>query len=521
MLSICFNPLVSAPDTALTAAALDKLEFYAVIDFFLSETAQHADVVLAGSLHEEDEGTTTTGEGRIVKINKAVDPPGEARVDWQILVDLAARLGKGHYFPYTDTEQIFEELRLASAGGTADYRGATWARIVDEMGLFWPIPTEGHPGTPRLFEGGRFFHPDGRAKFHGVAYRPPAEVVDDDYPTWLTTGRVVSQYLSGTQTRRIGGLVEQYPEPLCEMHPLLAEQRRRGGRRPRRGQLAAWCDDPAGPRGQHHPPRHGVHPVPLAGCAGGQPADQPGARSHVEDAGVQGRRGARARRRRARSGRRPAGHRTTGRCEMRYGIDDTPVFVIDQSRCIGCEACLQACMECGTHRGRSMIHLERIDRAATTQTAPMVCMHCEDPTCAQVCPADAIKQNEDGIVQSSLKPRCIGCSNCVLACPFGVPKYDAAIDQMMKCDMCLDRTSEGLKPMCASVCPSEALWYGTLEEFAAQRRGSLLRDFMFGRQEVRTKVYTVVDDVGAGPIDVLGPARTTWLDDPFALGEAY
>ena len=222
LLSICFNPAVSAPDTRFTAEAFDQLEFYAVIDFFLSESAHHADVVLAGSLHEEDEGTATTGEGRIVKINKAVDPPGEARVDWQILVDLAARLGTGRYFPYTNTEQIFEELRLASAGGTADYRGATWARIEDEMGLFWPVPEEGHPGTPRLFEGGRFYHPDGRARFAAVPYREPAEVVDDDYPIWLTTGRVVSQYLSGTQTRRIGGLVAQYPEPLCELHPQLA-----------------------------------------------------------------------------------------------------------------------------------------------------------------------------------------------------------------------------------------------------------------------------------------------------------
>jgi len=186
-----------------------------------------------------------------------------------------------------------------------------------------------------------------------------------------------------------------------------------------------------------------------------------------------------------------------------FGIDDTPVFVIDQSRCIGCEACVQACAECGTHRGQSLIHLERVDRAASTQTAPMVCMHCEDPTCAQVCPADAIKQTEEGIVQSALKPRCIGCSNCVLACPFGVPKYVAEFDQMMKCDMCTDRTAEGLTPMCASVCPSEALW--------------LLRDFMFGRQEVRTKVYTVVDDLAAGPIDVMRGQAASWLDDPFAL----
>lgn len=203
----------------------------------------------------------------------------------------------------------------------------------------------------------------------------------------------------------------------------------------------------------------------------------------------------------------------------RYGVDDDPVFVIDPSRCIGCEACVAACAECGTHRGRSLIHLERVDRAVSTQTAPMVCMHCEDPTCAQVCPADAIKQNEGGIVQSALKPRCIGCSNCVLACPFGVPKYVAEFDQMMKCDMCTDRTAEGYAPMCASVCPSEALWYGTVDEFQERRRGSLVSNWLFGRQHVHTKVRTVVDDLAAGPIDVLGPAPATWLDDPFGLSD--
>ncbi len=203
--------------------------------------------------------------------------------------------------------------------------------------------------------------------------------------------------------------------------------------------------------------------------------------------------------------------------EARYGMDDSPVFVIDQSRCIGCEACVQACMECGTHRGMSMIHLDQVDRSVTTQTVPMVCMHCEDPTCAQVCPADAIKQTEDGIVQSALQPRCIGCSNCVLACPFGVPKYMAEFDQMMKCDMCTDRTSEGYAPMCASVCPSEALWYGTVEQFNANRRGSLLRDFQFGNQAVHTKVYTVVNDAGAGALDVVAGEPHSWLDDPFGL----
>jgi assimilatory nitrate reductase catalytic subunit len=223
LLSICFNPVVSAPDSNFTAEALDKLEFYSVIDFFLSESAQHADVVLAGSLHEEDEGTSTSGEGRIIKINAAVTPPGDARLDWEILLEIAERLGKGEHFRYENTKEMFDELCRASSGGTADYTGATWERIEAEHGLFWPVPEVGHPGTPRLHEGGKFSHPDGKARFHGVPYRPPAEVVDAEYPVWLTTGRVVSQYLSGTQTRRIASLVEQYPEPLCEIHPRLAD----------------------------------------------------------------------------------------------------------------------------------------------------------------------------------------------------------------------------------------------------------------------------------------------------------
>ena len=177
---------------------------------------------------------------------------------------------------------------------------------------------------------------------------------------------------------------------------------------------------------------------------------------------------------------------------------------------------MQACAECGTHRGVSLIHLDTIDRGVTTQTVPMVCMHCEDPTCAQVCPADAIKQNEVGVVQSSLKPRCIACSNCVYACPFGIPKMVSDFEQMMKCDMCYDRTSEGLKPMCASVCPSEALWYGTAEDFERTRSGQLVRDWSFGNQEVRTKVAVVADE--PGPVDVfIGRQPVHWLDDPFGL----
>jgi Fe-S-cluster-containing dehydrogenase component len=170
------------------------------------------------------------------------------------------------------------------------------------------------------------------------------------------------------------------------------------------------------------------------------------------------------------------------------------VFVIDWSRCIGCQACVQACAECDTHRGHSMIHLETIERRDSVQTAPQVCMHCQDPICARVCPADAIKKTPEGVVQSSLKPRCIGCTNCVLACPFGVPKYDAAIDQMMKCDMCYDRTSVGKRPMCATVCPSQALTFAPLSEIRETRRGRLTNEWVFGQETVRTKVYTLLPE---------------------------
>jgi assimilatory nitrate reductase catalytic subunit len=223
LLSICFNPMVSLPDSNFIREALDRLEFYAVIDFFLSETARHADVVLPGSLMEEDNGTTTNTEGRVILHRKAVDPPPGARQDWKIICDLAAHLGAGDKFGYASSHDIFEELRVASRGGVSDYYGITWEKIERTHGVFWPCPSPDHPGTPRLYEGGRFGHPDGKAHFQPVEWRPAAEEPDEDYPVILTTGRVVAHYLSGSQTRRIGPLVEQSPEPFCEMHPRLAE----------------------------------------------------------------------------------------------------------------------------------------------------------------------------------------------------------------------------------------------------------------------------------------------------------
>jgi len=241
LLSICFNPKVSLPDNAFVTRCLEKLEFFAAIDFFLNDTAWHADVVLPGSLHEEDEGTVTQVEGRIIKINKAVDCPGEAREDWRIIQDIAQALGRPHGFTFTQPREIFEELRVASKGGVADYSGVTYEKITQQLGVFWPCYSEDprtgaaiddHPGTPRLFEhgsynpvakgSGPFYFTDGRARFNVADYRPPVDDASEEYPIYLTTGRVVSQFLSGTQTRRIGPLVKQYPEPRIEMHPRLA-----------------------------------------------------------------------------------------------------------------------------------------------------------------------------------------------------------------------------------------------------------------------------------------------------------
>ena len=182
-------------------------------------------------------------------------------------------------------------------------------------------------------------------------------------------------------------------------------------------------------------------------------------------------------------------------------------FYVDPSRCIGCQACMKACEECDTHRGVSMINFDYLDRPNSIATAAFVCFHCEDPTCAEVCPADAIKIGEDGIVQSALKPWCIACSNCVLACPFGIPKLVPEYEQMMKCDMCYDRTSEGRRPMCATVCPSQALAYVLPEDMARNRREHAVNQFQFGNERVTTKVLMMAptgrDDISIDVIDYM------------------
>jgi len=220
---MCSNLMVSLPDNAVVQRALQNLDPLVVIDFFMSETAEFADVVLPGTVWCEDEGTTTNLEGRVIRIRKAAEPPGEARRDWEIMCDLARRLGRGEYFPFTGVREIFEELRLASKGGVADYYGISWEKIDAQGGVFWPCPSEDHPGTPRLFTE-TFGHPDGRARMFPIAYTPPAEEPNDAYPFRLTSGRVVYHYLSGNQTRRLGFLHSQAPEPWVEMHPSVAER---------------------------------------------------------------------------------------------------------------------------------------------------------------------------------------------------------------------------------------------------------------------------------------------------------
>src|SRR5579875_617851 len=190
------NLAISAPRAGHIEQRLGQLDFLMVSDFFLSETAELADVVLPSAQWAEEEGTMTNLEGRVILRQRAMPPPEGVRTDLEILAALAKKLDCEKSFPSAAAE-VFEELRHASAGGTADYSGITYGRIARENGVFWPCPGETHPGTPRLFLD-RFATADGRAQFHPVEYHPAAEEPDHEFPLYLTTGRVLAQYQSGT-----------------------------------------------------------------------------------------------------------------------------------------------------------------------------------------------------------------------------------------------------------------------------------------------------------------------------------
>lgn len=215
------NLTVSAPRAGHIQERLGALEFLMVADFFMSETAALAHVVLPVTQWAEEEGTMTNLEGRVILRQPAAKPPNHVRSDIEVLTGLAERLGCAHYFPTSRPKEIFEELRRASAGGVADYSGITYERIIAEDGVFWPCPGEGHRGTPRMFLE-RFGHEDGRARFHPVQYQPAAEEPDHEYPLYLTTGRIMAQYQSGTQTRRIEALLRNAPQSFVQIHPSMA-----------------------------------------------------------------------------------------------------------------------------------------------------------------------------------------------------------------------------------------------------------------------------------------------------------
>lgn len=217
------NLVISAPRSAHIETKLGSLDFLVVADFFLSEIAALADVVLPVAQWAEETGTMTNLEGRVLLRQRAQLPPEGVKTDAEVLIALAERLGHAARFPSSEPEALFDELGEATKGAPADYSGITYEKIRVHDGIFWPCPTPEHLGTPRLFTE-RFAHPDGRARFLPIAHRPAAEEPDDAFPLYLTTGRVMQQYQSGTQTRRVEQLTKAAGEGFVELHPILARQ---------------------------------------------------------------------------------------------------------------------------------------------------------------------------------------------------------------------------------------------------------------------------------------------------------
>ncbi|MCZ0755760.1 assimilatory nitrate reductase catalytic subunit NasC [Anoxybacillus sp. J5B_2022] len=222
MIMMGSNPVVSSPNAGFVERALKTLQCFVVVDLFLSETAELADVVLPTSSYLEDEGTMTNLEGRVTWRPASRKRLGEVKHDWEILCELAKVLGKGEYFSFSSAEEIFDELRVASRGGLADYYGITYERLRRER-VYWPCPSLEHPGTARLFEHS-FAHHDGKARLAVVENKYEKEEPTEHYPLYVTTGRVLAHYLSGTQTRRSPTLASRQIEAVMEIHPNTAKK---------------------------------------------------------------------------------------------------------------------------------------------------------------------------------------------------------------------------------------------------------------------------------------------------------
>ncbi len=201
------NPLVSDPDLNHCQKSLENLDFLVVQDIFLTETAQLADVVLPSGCYAEKEGTVTNTDRRVQRVRKAVQPPGQAWDDWKIICEISSRMG--YPMSYQSSREIFEEISQV----TPSYGGITYERI-EHQGIHWPCPSAEHPGTPILH---REQFTSGKGVLHAIDFIEPAEAADDEYPMYLTTGRLLYQYHTGTMTMKSDGLNEIAPECFVEI----------------------------------------------------------------------------------------------------------------------------------------------------------------------------------------------------------------------------------------------------------------------------------------------------------------
>ncbi len=218
MLVLGSNPIVSSPNSDAVRKDLAEMDHLVVVDSFMSETARNARVVLPGAIWSEEDGTTTNLEGRVVLRKALQAPPEGAKTDLEILCDLAKRLGGEKLFPYENSEEVFEEIRLATRGAKADYSGIDWSRLEAGEELFWPCGVSNPAGTPRPFVH-QFAHPDGLARFSATPYTGLTEQVSTSRPLYLTTGRILYHYLTGNLTHRIERLEKKVSQPYVEVHP--------------------------------------------------------------------------------------------------------------------------------------------------------------------------------------------------------------------------------------------------------------------------------------------------------------
>ncbi|WP_141501184.1 assimilatory nitrate reductase catalytic subunit NasC [Paenibacillus luteus] len=220
------NPVVSNPNANLVEEALESLELLVVADMFMSETARMADIILPITAYLENTGTLTNLEGRVLLRESTAAAPGESRHDWSILCQLAEKLGKQCYFKYDSAQDIFDELRLASRGGLADYYGITYERLRREGGVYWPCPSTDENGNQGMMFEHEFAHPDGKAKFFPVNSKLPQEIPNEQYPLIMTNGRVLAHYLTGVQTHKSPSLAARNIENYVEMHSATARKHR-------------------------------------------------------------------------------------------------------------------------------------------------------------------------------------------------------------------------------------------------------------------------------------------------------